>query len=107
MGERAKLDEKSNDMVSTSAHFLAFSHGRHVSWPVFRDSGDQDDVGVCVVSHDMKLVDGVRPLIGEGKCQGQLGFDKSFPAKAKPQPKRLQPKPQHVAGNKILFTAVQ
>jgi hypothetical protein len=45
-------------------------------------------------------------LIGEGKYQGQLGFDRSFPAKAKPQPKRLQLKPQHVAymGNKISFT---
>jgi len=45
-------------------------------------------------------------LIGEGKYQGQLGFDRSFPAQAKPQPKRLQLKPQHVAymGNKISFT---
>ncbi len=45
-------------------------------------------------------------LIGEGKYQGQLGFDRSFPASAKPQPKRLQLKPQHVAymGNKISFT---
>lgn len=45
-------------------------------------------------------------LIGEGKYQGQLGFDRSFPAAAKPQPKRLQLKPQHVAymGNKISFT---
>jgi hypothetical protein len=45
-------------------------------------------------------------LIGEGKFHGQLGFDRSFPAGAKPQPKRLQLKPQHVAymGNKISFT---
>jgi hypothetical protein len=45
-------------------------------------------------------------LIGEGRYQGQLGFDRSFPAAAKPQPKRLQLKPQHVAymGNKISFT---
>lgn len=45
-------------------------------------------------------------LIGEGRYQGQLGFDRSFPAGAKPQPKRLQLKPQHVAymGNKISFT---
>ncbi|KAF9534268.1 VID27 cytoplasmic protein [Crepidotus variabilis] len=45
-------------------------------------------------------------LIGDGKYQGQLGFDRSFPANAKPQPKRLQLKPQHVAymGNKIAFS---
>lgn len=45
-------------------------------------------------------------LIGDGKYQGQLGFDRSFPANAKPQPKRLQLKPQHVAymGNKVSFT---
>jgi len=45
-------------------------------------------------------------LIGEGRYQGQLGFDRSFPAGAKPQPKRLQLKPEHVAymGNRISFT---
>lgn len=36
-------------------------------------------------------------LIGEGKYSGQLGFDRSFPATSKPQPKRLQLKPEHVA----------
>ncbi|TFK23253.1 VID27 cytoplasmic protein [Coprinopsis marcescibilis] len=36
-------------------------------------------------------------LIGEGKDSGQLGFDKSFPAKAKPQPKQLRLKSEHVA----------
>ncbi|CAA7259820.1 unnamed protein product [Cyclocybe aegerita] len=36
-------------------------------------------------------------LIGEGRYQGQLGFDRSFPATSKPQPKRLQLKPQHVS----------
>lgn len=35
-------------------------------------------------------------LIGEGKYAGQLGFDRSFPATAKPQPKRLQLNNQHV-----------
>ncbi len=36
-------------------------------------------------------------LIGSGRYQGQLGFDRSFPADAKPQPKRLTLKPSHVA----------
>jgi len=35
-------------------------------------------------------------LIGEGRYKGQLGFDRSFPADAKPMPKRLQLKPEHV-----------
>ncbi|PPQ98532.1 hypothetical protein CVT24_004023 [Panaeolus cyanescens] len=35
-------------------------------------------------------------LIGEGKYAGQLGFDRSFPATAKPQPRRLQLNNQHV-----------
>jgi len=45
-------------------------------------------------------------LIGEGRYQGQLGFDRSFPATSKPKPIRLQLKSQHVAymGNKISFT---
>jgi hypothetical protein len=45
-------------------------------------------------------------LIGEGKYQGQLGFDRSFPATSKPKPIRLQLKSQHVVymGNKISFT---
>lgn len=45
-------------------------------------------------------------LIGEGRYQGQLGFDRSFPATAKPKPIRLNLLPQHVAymGNKISFT---
>lgn len=36
-------------------------------------------------------------LIGTGRFTGQLGFDRSFPADAKPQPKRLQLRPEHVA----------
>lgn len=36
-------------------------------------------------------------LIGEGKYQGQLGFDRSFPATAKPIPRRLQLRSEHVA----------
>lgn len=36
-------------------------------------------------------------LIGEGKYQGSLGFDRSFPANAKPIPKRLQLRGEHVA----------
>lgn len=36
-------------------------------------------------------------LIGEGRYQGQLGFDRSFPASAKPVPARLQLRSEHVA----------
>ncbi|TRM67758.1 VID27 cytoplasmic protein-domain-containing protein [Schizophyllum amplum] len=36
-------------------------------------------------------------LIGEGRYAGQLGFDRSFPATAKPIPRRLQLRPEHVA----------
>lgn len=36
-------------------------------------------------------------LIGSGRYQGQLGFDRSFPADSKPVPRRLQLKPEHVA----------
>ena len=36
-------------------------------------------------------------LIGEGKYQGSLGFDRSFPANAKPMPMRLQLRSEHVA----------
>ncbi|KAF6762262.1 VID27 cytoplasmic protein [Ephemerocybe angulata] len=48
-------------------------------------------------------------LIGEGRYSGQLGFDRSFPANAKPLPKRLQLKPEHVAfmGNNVSFTVAK
>lgn len=48
-------------------------------------------------------------LIGEGRYSGQLGFDRSFPANAKPMPKRLQLKPEHVAymGNNVSFTVAR
>ncbi|KIM90864.1 hypothetical protein PILCRDRAFT_811354 [Piloderma croceum F 1598] len=36
-------------------------------------------------------------LIGEGRYQGNLGFDRSFPASAKPMPKRLQLRSEHIA----------
>jgi len=36
-------------------------------------------------------------LIGQGKYSGSLGFDRSFPADAKPIPKRLQLRPEHIA----------
>ncbi|THH19864.1 hypothetical protein EW146_g1400 [Bondarzewia mesenterica] len=36
-------------------------------------------------------------LIGQGKYSGSLGFDRSFPADAKPQPRRLQLRAEHVA----------
>lgn len=45
-------------------------------------------------------------LIGQGRYKGQLGFDRSFPADAKPMPKRLQLKPEHVTymGGNVSFT---
>lgn len=45
-------------------------------------------------------------LIGEGKFVGQLGFDRAFPADAKPQPKRLQLNPEHIAymGQNVSFS---
>ncbi|KAL9933569.1 hypothetical protein V8E36_007745 [Tilletia maclaganii] len=45
-------------------------------------------------------------LIGEGRYAGKLGFDRSFPADAKPIPRRLQLRPQHVANmdQEISFT---
>ncbi|TCD69662.1 hypothetical protein EIP91_006679 [Steccherinum ochraceum] len=36
-------------------------------------------------------------LIGEGRYTGSLGFDRSFPADAKPIPRRLQLRAEHVA----------
>lgn len=36
-------------------------------------------------------------LIGEGRYAGSLGFDRSFPANAKPMPRRLQLRSEHVA----------
>ena len=36
-------------------------------------------------------------LIGEGRYTGQLGFDRSFPANAKPIPRRLQLRAEHVS----------
>jgi len=45
-------------------------------------------------------------LIGQGKYAGSLGFDRSFPADAKPMPKRLQLRPEHIAymNHNISFT---
>lgn len=36
-------------------------------------------------------------LIGSGRYEGSLGFDRSFPADAKPIPRRLKLKPEHLA----------
>jgi hypothetical protein len=36
-------------------------------------------------------------LIGEGRYAGSLGFDRSFPATAKPIPRRLQVRRSHIA----------
>lgn len=48
----------------------------------------------------------VDSLIGEGRYKGQLGFDRSFPADAKPMPRRLQLKPEHLTymGGQVSFT---
>ncbi|KAI0796688.1 VID27 cytoplasmic protein [Abortiporus biennis] len=45
-------------------------------------------------------------LIGEGRYSGSLGFDRSFPANAKPIPRRLQLRAEHVAymGHAVAFT---
>jgi hypothetical protein len=45
-------------------------------------------------------------LIGDGKYAGSLGFDRSFPANAKPIPRRLQLRNEHVAymNHEISFT---
>ncbi|CAE6538479.1 unnamed protein product [Rhizoctonia solani] len=45
-------------------------------------------------------------LIGEGRYAGSLGFDRSFPANAKPMPKRLQLRPEHIGymGGHVSFT---
>jgi VID27 C-terminal WD40-like domain len=45
-------------------------------------------------------------LIGQGRYAGSLGFDRSFPADAKPMPKRLQLRPEHVAymNHNVSFT---
>ena len=45
-------------------------------------------------------------LIGEGRYQGSLGFDRSFPATSKPIPRRLQLRAEHVAymGRSVSFT---
>ncbi|KAK2466258.1 hypothetical protein APHAL10511_001900 [Amanita phalloides] len=45
-------------------------------------------------------------MIGEGRYTGSLGFDRSFPATAKPIPRRLQLRNEHVAymGHHISFT---
>ncbi|KAI0661002.1 VID27 cytoplasmic protein [Cubamyces menziesii] len=45
-------------------------------------------------------------LIGEGRYTGSLGFDRSFPANAKPIPRRLQLRAEHVAymDNSVSFT---
>lgn len=34
-------------------------------------------------------------LIGDGRYAGSLGFDRSFPADARPEPRRLRLKPEH------------
>ena len=45
-------------------------------------------------------------LIGEGRYQGHLGFDRAFPADSRPLPRRLQLRPHHVAymDSEVRFT---
>lgn len=48
----------------------------------------------------------INTVIDQGRYQGSLGFDRSFPATAKPTPRRLQLKNEHVAymGNYVSFS---
>ena len=48
-------------------------------------------------------------LIQDGRYQGSLGFDRSFPADARPLPRRLQLRPHHVAymESEVHFTPAQ
>lgn len=48
-------------------------------------------------------------LIQDGRYQGNLGFDRSFPADARPLPRRLQLRPHHVAymESEVHFTPAQ
>ena len=45
-------------------------------------------------------------MIGDGRYAGSLGFDRAFPADAKPIPRRLQLRAEHVAymGHSVAFT---
>ncbi|KAL0070704.1 Vacuolar import and degradation protein 27 [Marasmius tenuissimus] len=70
-------------------------------------------IGVDVTSNGRYLVATTKTylllidtLIGEGRYAGSLGFDRSFPATAKPQPRRLTLKNEHVAymNQEISFT---
>lgn len=48
-------------------------------------------------------------LIQDGRYQGNLGFDRSFPADSRPLPRRLQLRPHHVAymESEVHFTPAQ
>jgi len=48
-------------------------------------------------------------LINDGKFSGKLGFERSFPANARPTPKLLQLKPEHVLymKNEVSFTTAR
>jgi len=65
MKERAKLDGepfKKFDMISTSAQFLPFSHGRHACPGRFFAAAEiKIMLAYMLRTYDMKLVDGVRP----------------------------------------------
>jgi len=58
---------------------------------------------VATTKNYLLLID---TLIGTGRYAGELGFDRSFPASAKPIPRRLQLRSEHVAfmNHDISFT---
>jgi cytochrome P450 len=65
MKEDAILDGKPNkkfDMISTSAQFLPFSHGRHACPGRFFAAVEiKMMLAYMLMTYDMKLVDGIRP----------------------------------------------
>lgn len=65
MKENAKLDgnrTKNYDAVSTSAHSLSFSHGRHACPGRFFATVEvKMMMAYMIMTYDMKLTDGIRP----------------------------------------------
>ena len=70
-------------------------------------------IGIDVTADGRWIVATCRPylllidtLIGDGRYAGSLGFDRSFPADSKPQPKLLQLRGEHVAymDHEVSFT---
>lgn len=65
MKERSRLDgnpDKKFDMISTSAQFLPFGHGRHACPGRFFAAAEiKMMLAYMLMTYDMKLADGVRP----------------------------------------------